>query len=71
LELEEQLKTCYVKLDIDFEPEILNKYKNFITSFRTLSQSQKILHIITARNLSRAERIQERSSAGSHINRVE
>lgn len=27
LELEEQLKTCYVNLDIDFEPEILNKYK--------------------------------------------
>ena len=71
LELEEQLKTCYVNLDIDFEPEILNKYQNFITSFRTLSQSQKIWHIISARNLSRAERIQERTSAGSHINRVE
>ena len=70
LELEERLKTCYVNLDIDFEPEILMKYQDFISSFKVLSQSQRIWHIISIINLSRAERISQRTSAGSHINRV-
>ena len=70
-ELEERLKTCCVNLDIDFEPEILMKYQNFISSFKVLSQSKKIWHIISSRNLSRAERIRQRTSAGSNINRVE
>lgn len=70
-ELKTQLENCYVNLDVDFEPQVLEKYQYFIDSFKNLSQSQKIWHIISTRNISNSERVYRRTSAVADINRVE
>ncbi len=69
-ELKTQLENCYVNLDIDFEPDILEKYLYFIESFKKLSQSQKIWHIIRARKLNYSERVQRRISYTTEVDRV-
>ena len=71
MKLEKRFEHCYVNLDIDFDLEALGKYQAFINTFKSLIQSQKKWHIVSSRQLSRSERIHERTSVGSYLNRVE
>jgi hypothetical protein len=42
------IEDCYVKLNIDFDPDILKKYNTLIEAFEKLSQSRKIWDITSA-----------------------
>lgn len=69
-ELEEQLKSCYIKLDTNFDTEMKEKYMSLINSFKNLSQSQYIWHIVSERGISREERVRTRTSCHGTINRI-
>jgi len=47
-QLKEQIDNCYVKLDIEFEPDIKTKYEKLIKTFKTLSNSNRIWDITGA-----------------------
>ena len=58
------IEDCYVKLDIDFDPDILKKYNTLIESFEKLSQSRKIWDITSANF---QDRVVTRSSASTVV----
>lgn len=47
-QLKEQIDNCYVKLDIEFDPDIKTKYERVIKTFKSLSNSAKIWDITGA-----------------------
>lgn len=60
----EQIENCYVKLDIDFEPEIQEKYSKLIDTFKKLITSQKIWDVTSAHF---QDRVTARSSASTIV----
>lgn len=44
----EQIENCFVKLDIDFDPEIKVKYNKLVESFKNLTTSHKIWEVTSA-----------------------
>jgi len=44
----EQIGKCFVKLDIDFDPEIKEKYYKLVESFKNLTTSHKIWDVTSA-----------------------
>ncbi|MFI0490434.1 DUF4236 domain-containing protein [Flavobacterium sp.] len=64
IEVKEHLENCYVGLDIDFEPEIEQKYLNVVESFKKLCTSHKIWDIVSAHS---QDRIVTRSSASTLV----
>lgn len=60
----EQIENCYVKLDIDFEPEIQEKYNKLVDTFRKLTTSQKIWDVTSAHF---QDRVAARSSASTIV----
>lgn len=64
----EQIANCYVKLEIDFEPEIKEKYNKLVESFRNLTTSQKIWDVTSAHYHDRAV---TRSSASTLVKKTE
>jgi len=60
----EQIENCYVKLDIDFEPEIKEKYDKLVETFKRLTTSQKIWDVTSAHF---QDRVAARSSASTIV----
>ncbi|MEA5406034.1 DUF4236 domain-containing protein [Arcicella sp. DC2W] len=60
----EQIENCFVKLDIDFDPEIKEKYNKLIESFKKLTTSQKIWDVTSAHY---QDRVATRSSASTIV----
>lgn len=64
----EQIENCYVRLDIDFEPEIRAKYDRLVDAFKKLTTSQKIWDVTSAHQ---QDRVATRSSAGTVVKKRE
>jgi hypothetical protein len=64
----EQIKNCVVKLDIDFEPEIKDKYNKLVETFKSLTTSQKIWDVTSAHY---QDRVTTRSSASTIVKKRE
>lgn len=47
-QLKEQIDNCYVKLDIEFDPDINSKYERVIKAFKNLSSSNRIWDVTGA-----------------------
>jgi len=62
----EQINNCFVKLDLEFEPEILEKYNRLSEAFRKLISSNKIWDVTSAHY---QDRIVARSSASTIVNK--
>lgn len=60
----EQIENCFVKLDIDFEPEIQEKYSKLVDTFKKLTTSQKIWDVTSAHF---QDRLTARSSASTIV----
>lgn len=60
----EQIENCFVKLDIDFEPEIQEKYSKLVDTFKKLTTSQKIWDVTSAHF---QDRVTARSSASTIV----
>lgn len=67
-QLKEQIENCYVKLDVNFEPEIQEKYNKLINSFKNLANSHKIWDVTSAHY---QDRIATRSSASTLVRKRE
>ncbi|MEN2399938.1 DUF4236 domain-containing protein [Flavobacterium sp. MC2016-06] len=62
----DQIENCFVRLDIDFEPEIREKYNNLLEAFKKLITSQKIWDVTSAHY---QDRVATRSSASTIVNK--
>lgn len=60
----EQIENCFVKLDIDFDPEFKEKYNKLVESFKKLTTSQKIWDVTSAHY---QDRVATRSSASTIV----
>jgi uncharacterized protein DUF4236 len=65
-QLHEQIENCYVALDIEFDPDIKNKYDRLLESFKTLCKSAKIWDVTGSYQQDRKE---TRSAASTAVNR--
>lgn len=65
-ELLEQLDNCYVNLDISATEELKEKYNQLYDSFEDVCKSHRKWSVISYYHINR---VIERSSAGTHINR--
>lgn len=63
---EEQINSCFVKLDIEFEPEIQDKYNKLAAAFKKLTTCHKIWDVTSAHY---QDRIVARSSASTIVNK--
>lgn len=68
LQLGEKIENCYVTLDIEFDPEIKEKYEKVVESFKKLSASMKIWDV-TSENYQ--NRVATRSAASTIVNKRE
>ncbi len=68
LEVKEHFENCYVRLDIDFEPEIEQQYLNVVECFKKLSTSHKIWDVVSAHY---QDRVAARSSASTLVRKRE
>lgn len=59
-----QIDNCFVKLEIDFEPEIKEKYQALVEAFKKLTTSQKIWDVTSAHY---QDRVVARSSASTLV----
>ncbi|KIA98374.1 hypothetical protein OA93_09655 [Flavobacterium sp. KMS] len=59
-----QIENCFVKLDVDFELEIKEKYETLVETFKKLSSSQKIWDVTSAHY---QDRVAARSSASTLV----
>lgn len=66
LNLEDQLKNCYINLDLKIYPELEKKYENLRSSFKQLSQCNKIWDITSVASV---DRYTTRSAASTSITR--
>lgn len=60
----EQIENCFVKLDIDFEPAIKEKYNKLVETFKNLTTSQNIWDVTSAHY---QDRVTTRSSASTIV----
>jgi hypothetical protein len=60
----EQIENSFVKLDIEFDPEIMEKYKVLVAAFKKLITSQKIWDVTSAHY---QDRVVARSSASTLV----
>nr|WP_298994836.1 DUF4236 domain-containing protein [uncultured Allomuricauda sp.] len=67
-ELENQIKNCFVSLEIDFDDEFDLKYKKLLETFKNLTSCHKIWDIT---NSSLQDTIKSRSSAGTLVKKQE
>lgn len=63
---QEQIKNCFVKLDIDFDPEIKEKYNTLLQAFSKLAGSEKIWDVTSAYH---QDRVSARSSASKIVHK--
>lgn len=68
IELNKQLEQSYVKFDIEFDPEIFEKYKALIASFKIIMNSNRIWDITSYKGV---DAIRERSWATSLVKRID
>jgi hypothetical protein len=61
-----QIDNCYVKLDIEFEPEIRERYDRLVKAFGNLITSHKIWDVTSAHF---QDRVAARSSASTIVNK--
>lgn len=66
LNLEHQLKNCYVNLDLKIDPELEKRYENLRSSFEQLSQCNKIWDMTS---IASVDRYTTRSAASTSITR--
>jgi Protein of unknown function (DUF4236) len=66
--VKKQIENCYVGLDIDFEPEIEQKYLRLVESFKKLCTSDKIWDVVSAHA---QDRVIARSSASTIVSKRE
>lgn len=59
-----QIENCFVKLEIDFEPVIKEKYNKLVEAFKNLTTSQKIWDVTSAHY---QDRVKTRSSASTIV----
>jgi hypothetical protein len=64
----QQIANCFVKLEVDFEPNLKNKYDNLLRTFKNLSGSHKIWDVTSAHY---QDRVAARSSASTLVNKKE
>ncbi|OOV16567.1 DUF4236 domain-containing protein [Flavobacterium sp. LM4] len=64
----EQIENCFVKLDIEFEPEIREQYRALVGAFKKLTTSQKIWDVTSAHF---QDRVATRSSASTIVKKRE
>lgn len=64
----DQIENCYVKLDIDFDPDIRRKYDRLLESFKYLISSHKIWDVTSAHF---QDRVAARSSASTVVSKRE
>lgn len=67
-ELENQIKDCFVNLEIDFDKEFDLKYKKLVSAFKNLCNCHKIWDITSA---SLQDTVKSRSSAGTLVDKKE
>lgn len=48
VQINEQIENCYVDLEVDFDPDIKQKYNSLVSSFKNLCNSHKIWDVTTA-----------------------
>lgn len=63
-QIKEQIENCYVKLDVEFDPEIKLKYEKLVDTFQKLTTSNKIWDVTSAHFQDRAT---TRSSASTVV----
>jgi hypothetical protein len=68
LQLTQQIQNAYVKIEVDFDPEIKTKFDNVVTAFRKLATSQKIWDVTGSYY---NDRKATRSAASTGIKRTE
>lgn len=66
IQAKKHIENCFVKLDIDFEPEIKEKYEILLRAFIKLTTSQKIWDVTSAHH---QDRVVARSSASKLVNK--
>jgi hypothetical protein len=64
VQTKKQIENCFVKLDIDFESEIKEKYETLVQAFKKLISSQKIWDVTSAHY---QDRVAARSSASTLV----
>lgn len=64
IEAKKQIEDCFVKLDIEFEPEIREKYQTLLEAFKKLATSEKIWDVTSAHY---QDRVSARSSASTLV----
>lgn len=62
----ELIDNCFVKLDIEFDPEIRNKYNKLFDAFKNLSSSHRIWDVTSAHF---QDRVAARSSASTLVDK--
>jgi len=67
-EAKEQITNCFVKIDVDFDPETQKKYEILLQSFNKLVTSQKIWDVTSAFS---QDRVASRSSASTIVKKTE
>lgn len=68
IQTKEQIENCYVKLDIDFDIEIKEKYLKLVETFKKLTNSQKIWDVTSTYY---QDRVATRSSASTLVKKCE
>jgi len=68
LALENQIKNCFVNLEIDFDEEFDLKYKKLVAAFKNLTNCNKIWDVT---NASLQDTVKSRSSAGTLVKKQE
>ena len=66
--VKEQIDNSYVELEIDFDPDIEQKYLRVVDSFKKLCTSQRIWDVVSAHN---QDRVVARSSASTIVSKTE
>ncbi|PSR54200.1 hypothetical protein AHMF7605_12035 [Adhaeribacter arboris] len=67
-QIQDQIEKSHVELDIEFDPEISQKYLRLVEAFKKLSTSAKIWDVTSAHQ---QDRVTTRSSAGTLVNKKE
>ncbi|RUT72050.1 DUF4236 domain-containing protein [Flavobacterium cupreum] len=68
VEAKKHIENCFVKLEIDFDPEIREKYETLLKAFTKLTTSQKIWDVTSAHS---QDRVVARSSASTLVQKKE
>lgn len=66
LETKDQIENCYVKLDIEFDPLVSEKYYKLVDAFKNLTTCHRIWDVTSAHS---QDRVAARSSASTIVNK--